>query len=122
MLPRIALGALVFASVVGTTGFSASSGTLRVYNISALDASVSVDSGPYQTLGNSAFSSHGVTVGRHVVSVRRGRATTSHVFSLTTTNAYNSPAGGAHWCVRLGNGSADLLPAPTCGQLVDEGG
>jgi hypothetical protein len=121
MKSRIALSTFALAALVGLSGFAPASGELRVYNISALNASVSVDGGPYKDLGNSDYSSTVVAVGRHVVTVRR-RGLTTHHFQLVATNAYLSPQSGMHWCVRLGHGTADLLPVATCGDVVDNGG
>lgn len=121
MKSRIGLSALALTAFLGLTGLSPTAGVLRVYNISALDASVSVDSGPYKNLGNSEFSATPVGIGRHLISVKR-RGTTTHQFQLIASNAYESPQSGKYWCVRLGNGTADLLPAATCGDLVDNGG
>lgn len=121
MKSRIGMLTLALTAFLALTGLGPAAGTLRVYNISALAASVSVDGGPYKDLGNSDFSATPVGTGRHIISVKR-RGTTTHQFQLIAENAYASPNGGMHWCVRLGNGTADLLPVRTCGNLVDNGG
>lgn len=121
MKSRITLSAFALAALMGLSGFAPASGELRVYNISALNASVSVDGGAYKDLGNSEFSATTVAVGSHTVTVRR-RGLTTHQFQLAMRNAYVSPQSGMHWCVRLGNGTADLLPPPACGEVVDNGG